>query len=111
MQVTYMLGANGHSWVVGFGVNPPSRVHHRGASIPVSEKGNKCWDALHSKLPNPNEITGALAGGPDVNGTWVDDRHDSIGNEVALDYNAAFFLALTQTAQWRKDSWQKPARG
>ena len=27
-QIHYMLGSNGHSFVVGFGDNPPDRPHH-----------------------------------------------------------------------------------
>ena len=30
-QINYMLGSTGRSFVVGFGRNPPKRVHHRGA--------------------------------------------------------------------------------
>ena len=36
-------------------------------------------------------IQGALVGGPRAaNDQYVDDRNDYVGNEVALDYNAAF---------------------
>ena len=28
-QLDYILGSNGRSYVVGFGVNPPERPHHR----------------------------------------------------------------------------------
>jgi endoglucanase len=31
-QINYMLGGGGHSFVVGFGSNPPLRPHHAGAS-------------------------------------------------------------------------------
>ena len=38
-----------------------------------------------------SSIKGALVGGPRAaNDQYVDDRNDYIGNEVALDYNAAF---------------------
>ena len=30
-QIDYALGSTGRSYVVGFGVNPPQRVHHRAA--------------------------------------------------------------------------------
>ena len=32
-QVDYALGSSGRSFVVGFGVNPPVRPHHRGRSV------------------------------------------------------------------------------
>ena len=31
-QVNYILGSTGRSFVVGYGVNPPTHCHHRGAS-------------------------------------------------------------------------------
>ena len=30
-QIAYMLESTGRSFVVGYGVNPPQRPHHRGA--------------------------------------------------------------------------------
>jgi hypothetical protein len=33
-QLDYMLGSTGRSYVVGLGVNPPQRPHHRGSSCP-----------------------------------------------------------------------------
>ena len=30
-QLDYMLGSTGRSFVVGFGANPPTHVHHAGA--------------------------------------------------------------------------------
>ncbi|PVD35338.1 hypothetical protein C0Q70_02298 [Pomacea canaliculata] len=32
-QIHYILGDTGRSYVVGFGVNPPSRPHHRGGYV------------------------------------------------------------------------------
>ena len=32
VQVNYILGSTGRSFVVGYGVNPPTHCHHRGAS-------------------------------------------------------------------------------
>lgn len=96
-----MLGATGHSWVTGFGRDPPCRVHHKGASL-RADQNKPDWGALNSRHPNPNLLVGALTGGPDVDGKWADDRKDYVGNEVALDYNAAFFLALVQCAVGRE---------
>lgn len=72
LQITYILGASGHSWIVGFGCNPPERVHHRDAALTLEESGNR--ELFHSSRPNANVITGALVGGPDENGEWNDDR-------------------------------------
>jgi hypothetical protein len=46
--------------------------------------------------PNPHVLTGALCGGPTLDGSWKDDREDYKGNEVALDYNAALLMGTIQ---------------
>ena len=44
---------------------------------------------------NPNDITGALAGGPGAPDDYYnDDRGDNTMNEVTLDYNAGFQMAI-----------------
>ena len=49
---------------------------------------------FHTGNPNPNELTGALIGGPDENDVFEDKRDNYQQNEVALDYNAGFQGAL-----------------
>lgn len=65
----YILGDSGRSYVVGFGNDPPTHAHHRGASCPPETGG------LGSNVPtcdysdfsvataDPNIIYGALLGG------------------------------------------------
>jgi endoglucanase len=93
-QVDYALGANpgNHSYMVGFGVNPPKRVHHRGAS------GQWLGYMTNDPPDNRHIIYGALAGGPDANDGWVDDRNDFQRNEVAVDYNAGITADLARLA-------------
>jgi hypothetical protein len=54
-QINYMLGGGGHSFVVGFGSNPPLKPHHAGASC-----GNMpatCdWSNLYATTPNPQVL-------------------------------------------------------
>jgi endoglucanase len=92
-QIRYILGDNPRrsSYVVGFGVNPPQRAHHRAASG-VSDVGDPS--------PNRNILYGALVGGPFApdDNSYVDDRGNYIANEVALDYNAGFTGALAAMA-------------
>ena len=89
-QIGYILGDTGRSFVVGYGTNPPTHVHHRGASC----TGGYCCDPSCGD-PNPNIITGALAGGPAApDDHYNDDRADYVMNEVALDYNAGFQMAI-----------------
>jgi len=47
-----------------------------------------------SGADNPNQLDGALVGGPDQGDNYNDDRGDYVHNEVACDYNAGFQGAL-----------------
>ena len=62
-QMDYALGSTGRSFVGGFGVNPPVRQHHCTASCP--DLPDSCGpNEFSSPDPNPQELTGALSGGP-----------------------------------------------
>jgi endoglucanase len=93
-QIDYALGDNPgrHSYMVGFGANPPTHVHHRAAH------GGYLGYPTNDPNPNLHIIYGALAGGPDQNDAWVDSRDDYQKNEVALDYNAGLTSALAYLA-------------
>jgi uncharacterized protein YjdB len=85
-QANYALGDNprNSSYVVGFGNNPTKNPHHRTAHGAWANNQN-----------GPPEITrhnlyGALAGGPNNDDSYTDDRSNYINNEVACDYNACF---------------------
>ncbi|WP_017324973.1 glycoside hydrolase family 9 protein [Synechococcus sp. PCC 7336] len=86
-QIDYVLGVNpdNQSFVVGFGENDPTNVHHRAASGTTD---------VNDPSPNLYDINGGLVGGPDVNGNYSDVRSNFVQNEVALDYNAGFSGAL-----------------
>ena len=90
-----MLGRNpaAHSYVVGFGVNPPRNPHHRTA--------HGSWaNDITTPANNRHTLYGALVGGPaSASDTdYADDRTNYVTNEVALDYNAAFTGALARLA-------------
>nr|ADB85442.1 GH9 family protein [Limnoria quadripunctata] len=88
-QIDYALGSVGHSFVCGFGENPPTHPHHASSSCPDAPA--TCdWDTYDSSEPNPHTLFGALVGGPDENDAYTDDRSDYVHNEVALDYNAFY---------------------
>jgi Glycosyl hydrolase family 9 len=97
MQMAYIMGASGHSYVVGFGCDAPKNPHHRNSALTMAESGD--WNAFNNKAQNAYEITGALVGGPNLDDSWVDDRRDYRQNEVALDFNAAMLLGAVQTAR------------
>ena len=76
--------------MIGFGSNYPTHAHHRSSSCPDAPA--PCtWNEYNSPNPNPHLLKGALVGGPeDVNDKYTDIRSNYKGNEVALDYNAAY---------------------
>jgi len=98
-QMNYILGDGaGHSYVVGWGNDPPQRPHHRAASCP--DRPAECdWDNYQSPNPNPQVLNGALVGGPNENDIWMDDRTNFQTNEVTDDYNAGFQTALAAVNQ------------
>jgi len=95
-QVDYALGSNpaGHSYVVGYGVNPPKNPHHRTAHGSWSNN-------LQSPTNNRHILYGALVGGPSSasDTAYSDDRGNYVTNEVALDYNAGFTGALARLSK------------
>jgi hypothetical protein len=92
-QIDYMLGNNpaGHSYVVGFGKNPPINPHHR------TSHGSWAND-ITTPVNNRHILYGALVGGPSSasDTAYSDDRTNYVTNEVALDYNAGFTGALAR---------------
>ncbi|RWW88649.1 hypothetical protein BHE74_00002467, partial [Ensete ventricosum] len=96
-QVDYILGSNPLrlSYLVGFGPKYPTRVHHRAAST-VSYKVDKSfigcaqgydkWFGRRRK--NPNDLVGALVGGPDAKDEFRDVRRNYMQTE-ACTYNTA----------------------
>ncbi|KAL4638276.1 hypothetical protein ACB092_03G135300 [Castanea dentata] len=96
-QVDYILGNNPKSisYIVGYGPNYPTHVHHRGASIAsihilhsVVEcvQGFEAW--YQNPQGNPNVIYGALVGGPNQNDDFSDDRSNYEETEPTLSGNA-----------------------
>lgn len=103
LQIRYMLGDGGDSFVVGYGKDYPKRIHHRGATCPDSP--DLCDWAVHdSEVPNRHTLVGALVGGPDEEDVYKDERWNIKQSEVALDYNAAFTGALARLARIQSHS-------
>ncbi|OWF45592.1 uncharacterized protein LOC110456820 [Mizuhopecten yessoensis] len=92
-QIHIALGDTGRSFVVGFGVNPPSHPHHRASSCP-SMPAPCSFEALTRPESSPHTVYGGLVGGPSQEGSYIDDRQDYKQNEVACDYNAGFQSAV-----------------
>ncbi|KAJ0258546.1 Endoglucanase 15 [Hirschfeldia incana] len=106
-QADYILGSNpkSMSYMVGFGTNYPKRSHHRGASIvsiknsstPVTcNEGYSNW--YNNPAPNPNELTGAIVGGPNEIDGFGDERTDIQHAEPGLSTVAPFVGVLAALA-------------
>ena len=70
LQVRYMLGSSGQSFVVGWGANAPSHIPDPAASCPASVQpctGLVATSPQYSSPdPNPHVLSGALVSGPDA---------------------------------------------
>jgi hypothetical protein len=103
-QIDYALGNNPlkRSFVVGYGVNPPTHPHHRGS--------HGSWlDSLTDPPESRHVLYGALVGGPSSpDDSYTDTRTNYTNNEVATDYNAGFTSAL---ARLYKDNGGAPVAG
>ena len=97
LQIAYILGATGRSFLTGFGCEFPKDIHHRDAALTLEESSGSC-SVFTTPGANANQIVGALVGGPDASDTYVDERTNFQANEVALDYNAAFIVGLVQSS-------------
>ncbi|KAL5560403.1 hypothetical protein UlMin_036614 [Ulmus minor] len=99
-QVNYILGDNPMrmSYMVAYGQQFPTQVHHRSASIPWDDgKRYSCEDGkrwLLSKDPNPNVLVGAMVGGPDSFDKFVDERDKPTFTEPSISSNAGLVAAL-----------------
>ncbi|KAK7822707.1 endoglucanase 16 [Quercus suber] len=105
-QMDYLLGENpkGRSYMVGFGQNPPVQAHHRGASVPKMSPGKTVNCAMSftywftKDSPNPNELTGAIVGGPDRYDNFNDKRWDSSKTEPCTYVNSLAVGPLAKLA-------------
>ncbi|KAI3772210.1 hypothetical protein L6452_03391 [Arctium lappa] len=106
-QMDYLLGHNPvkRSMMVGFGNNPPLQAHHRGASVPanaVKEDVNCGMSFVYwfnVDTPNPNELTGAILGGPDRQDQFIDRRTNSSYTEPCTYVNACAIGVLAKLAK------------
>ncbi|KAI4376454.1 hypothetical protein MLD38_014215 [Melastoma candidum] len=105
-QMDYLLGSNpeGRSYMVGFGNNPPTQAHHRGASVPklTSNELVSCplsfMNWFNRDVPNINELTGAILGGPDRYDHFIDKRWSSSNTEPCTYINSLAVGPLAKLA-------------
>lgn len=88
------------SYMVGYGVKYPKRIHHRGSSLPsvsthpqlISCKDGS--DYYKSPEPNVNRHIGAVVGGPGEDDIYEDNRADFRKSEPTTYINAPLVGAL-----------------
>lgn len=106
-EMDYLLGKNpaNRSIMVGFGHNPPLHAHHRGASIPLTAatKEVSCGMSFvywfNTEAPNPNELTGAILGGPNREDVFIDSRMNSSFTEPCTYINSLAIGVLAKLAK------------
>ena len=106
LQIDYILGKNpqDRSYMVGFGKNPPTQAHHRGASVPKLSPNEMVSCPMsfvywyNKNVPNPNELTGAIVGGPDEHDIFNDKRWDSPKTEPCTYVNSLAVGPLAKLA-------------
>ncbi len=89
-QMEYLFGSNKNNqcYMVGYASNSVQKPHHRAAT------GFTNFPSENQGKAHANVLVGALVGGPDKSGNYVDDTDQYTYTEVAIDYNAAFVGAL-----------------
>ncbi|KAL2610505.1 hypothetical protein R1flu_029078 [Riccia fluitans] len=103
-QVDYILGTNpsNMSYMIGFGKKFPKRIHHRASSIPSVQAhpaNISCrdgWTFFAETTGNPNQLTGALVGGPDIFDVYQDARWNFEQSEPTNYINAPLVGLLAE---------------
>lgn len=98
-QMDYIFGDNdlGLCYVLGMGDKNPTAIHHRTASGVHDDQ----WTSLGQETSTggwqteyAHTLYGALVGGPDNEGNYVNNVAQYEYSEVAIDYNAGYTAAL-----------------
>uniref|UniRef100_H2YYI6 Endoglucanase n=1 Tax=Ciona savignyi TaxID=51511 RepID=H2YYI6_CIOSA len=99
-QLGFLTGSrSSQGYVVGLGLNSPRNPHHRASSCPP-EPAACSRDAISQGSTNAHVLYGALVGGPDQFGRYVDRASDYLRNEVAIDFNAGFQSLVAGAKHW-----------
>ncbi|EWM52503.1 glycoside hydrolase family 9 protein [Ruminococcus flavefaciens] len=99
-QMDYIFGDNGlkMSYVLGMGDKQPTAFHHRTASGIHDDHWNELGQATGGaegwQTEYAHTLYGALVGGPDQTGKYINQVSKYEYSEVAIDYNAGYTAAL-----------------
>uniref|UniRef100_H2YYI5 Endoglucanase n=1 Tax=Ciona savignyi TaxID=51511 RepID=H2YYI5_CIOSA len=109
-QLGFLTGSrSSQGYVVGLGLNSPRNPHHRASSCPP-EPAACSRDAISQGSTNAHVLYGALVGGPDQFGRYVDRASDYLRNEVAIDFNAGFQSLVAGAKHWEMRAQAKKSQ-
>lgn len=111
MQARYVLGDATHSFIPGFGKNPPTHVQNEAASCPASPASCTAVNGLLNPDSNPRVLYGALVEG--YNGdtdTWTDVRSNNM-TRVVVEYNAGWQGLLAGMNERSMGAWEQCLQG
>eukprot|EP01025_Chloroclados_australasicus_P004577 TRINITY_DN1116_c0_g1_i4.p1 TRINITY_DN1116_c0_g1~~TRINITY_DN1116_c0_g1_i4.p1 ORF type:complete len:1104 (-),score=93.66 TRINITY_DN1116_c0_g1_i4:304-3615(-) len=102
-QLGYVLGQNSNriSYMVGYSNKYPLNVRHKAASCPPNIRTPCTRQNLASRSPNPSVVSGGVVNGPDVQGTFRDERANAVQNEPFIE-NSAAIIGLAAMAKQEK---------
>ena len=110
-QARYILGDATHSFIPGFGKDPPTHVQNQAASCPAAPASCSAVNGLLNPDPNPRTLYGALVEG--YNGdtdTWTDVRSNNM-TRVLVEYNAGWQGLLAGMNERSMGSWEQCLQG
>lgn len=101
------------SYMVGYGLRYPQRIHHRASSLPslqahphkiACKSGSKYYLTPN---PNPNVLIGAVVGGPNMSDAFPDSRPYFQESEPTTYINAPLvgLLAYFSAHLWNEFIW------
>ena len=111
LQARYALGDATHSFVSGYGKDPPSHVQNQAASCPNPPATCTAVNGLLNPDPNPRLLYGALVEGWNGDAdTWSDTRSLNMTRAV-VEYNAGWQGLLAGLNELSMGVWEQCLQG
>jgi len=111
LQARYALGDATHSFIPGFGKDPPTHVQNQAASCPASPATCTAVNGLLNPDSNPRVLYGALVEAYDGDvDTWSDTRSLNM-TRVVMEYNAGWQGLLAGLNELSSGVWEQCLQG